>query len=293
MRNQEDKLQIYKQRLKKMAPQLAPKVAVFARNPVKLTKLMLAAEGEKILINGVPKAGTNLVKKLLIQLGMAESGVFFRLYGGISLRGVKRELFLFPKGSFITAHLFYDPEIKDYILKKNIKVILMVRDPRDVVLSNVSFTREIERPGLSPFCKLTEDEFIKACITGYSKTVPDLDENHNLQGGIAETYARILRWEKHGVGKVFFFEDLVGSKGGGSDTKQLESIRELADYVRVNLGESELKNTASNLFGGTNTYRSGQISKWKHKFSNEHKALFKIHTGDLLIKLGYEKDTMW
>ena len=168
-----------------------------------------------------------------------------------------------------------------------------MRDPRDVVVSLVPFTKKIERPGLSHFCKLTDDELIKATIIGYSKSTPDLDENHNLQGGIAETYARILRWKQHGIGKIFFFESLVGSKGGGSDTKQLETIKEMADFVGVNLGKKELINIAYVLFGGTNTFRTGQLGGWKHTFSDEHKMLFKLHTGDLLIRLGYENDTTW
>ncbi len=41
------------------------------------------------------------------------------------------------------------------------------------------------------------------------------------------------------------------------------------------------------------TFRSGKTGEWKKHFTDEHKALFKEVAGDLLIKLGYEKDREW
>ena len=41
------------------------------------------------------------------------------------------------------------------------------------------------------------------------------------------------------------------------------------------------------------TFRSGKVGEWQAHFTNEHKALFKKVTGDLLIRLGYEKDNDW
>ncbi|MCU0445804.1 MAG: sulfotransferase domain-containing protein [Microscillaceae bacterium] len=40
-------------------------------------------------------------------------------------------------------------------------------------------------------------------------------------------------------------------------------------------------------------YRKGQGGDWKNYFKEEHKALFKEKYGDLLIRLGYEKDNNW
>jgi hypothetical protein len=40
-------------------------------------------------------------------------------------------------------------------------------------------------------------------------------------------------------------------------------------------------------------YRKGQAGDWKNHFNDQHKAVFKEKYGDLLIKLGYEKDNNW
>lgn len=41
------------------------------------------------------------------------------------------------------------------------------------------------------------------------------------------------------------------------------------------------------------TFRSGKTGEWKKHFTDEHKKIFKNVAGDLLVKLGYEKDGDW
>jgi hypothetical protein len=41
------------------------------------------------------------------------------------------------------------------------------------------------------------------------------------------------------------------------------------------------------------TFRTGKVGGWKERFTLEHKRLFKEVSGDLLLRLGYEKDNDW
>jgi hypothetical protein len=41
------------------------------------------------------------------------------------------------------------------------------------------------------------------------------------------------------------------------------------------------------------TFRSGKTGEWKKHFTKEHKRIFKEVAGDLLVSLGYEKDSDW
>ena len=41
------------------------------------------------------------------------------------------------------------------------------------------------------------------------------------------------------------------------------------------------------------TFRKGLSGEWKNLFSKFHNDIFKDVAGDLLIKLGYEKDKGW
>jgi phage gpG-like protein len=41
------------------------------------------------------------------------------------------------------------------------------------------------------------------------------------------------------------------------------------------------------------TFRSGKTGEWQKHFTEEHKKIFKNVAGDLLVRLGYEKDSNW
>jgi hypothetical protein len=43
----------------------------------------------------------------------------------------------------------------------------------------------------------------------------------------------------------------------------------------------------------SHTFRSGKTGGWREHFTDEHKKLFKDVAGDLLVRLGYEKDNDW
>ena len=45
--------------------------------------------------------------------------------------------------------------------------------------------------------------------------------------------------------------------------------------------------------GKSRTFRSGKTGGWKEHFPREHRLLFKDVAGDLLVRLGYEKDNDW
>jgi len=209
-----------------------------------------------------------------------------------------------PKSSFNAGHIFFDSEIKDIILQKKIKVIIGIRDPRDVLLSAANYILEKDHPYSSNFSSNTIEEVIDNLIEGIEGPIisvkpkqPDKPKfenlDHNLYGGIYETYKRFLRWTIINDAIIIKFEDLVGKKGGGSDTKQINSIKKIANACSVELTSDDLNFIGKNLYGHTSTFRKGKIGSWKEGFSLKNKNNFKKHCGDLLIQLGYEKDKNW
>jgi hypothetical protein len=45
--------------------------------------------------------------------------------------------------------------------------------------------------------------------------------------------------------------------------------------------------------GKSHTFRSGKTGGWREHFTGEHRQLFKDVAGDLLVRLGYEKNNDW
>ena len=68
------------------------------------------------------------------------------------------------------------------------------------------------------------------------------------------------------------------------------------DIYRIHDAISFKKLAKGRSFGEVDTtshYRSGADGDWKNHFNEEHKAYFKEKYGQLLIKLGYEKNLEW
>ena len=87
------------------------------------------------------------------------------------------------------------------------------------------------------------------------------------------------------------FEDLVNNRA--------TTLNKIIDHflVRVPL-TTPRKTILDSLESSINpskspTFRSGKTGEWRKHFTDEHKKIFKDVAGDLLIRLGYEKDNNW
>ena len=91
------------------------------------------------------------------------------------------------------------------------------------------------------------------------------------------------------------FENLIGSKGGGSDDVQAQEILKMAEHLRIELSPEKLAHVQKELFGNSRTFRQGKTGGWQQTFTPEMKSAFKNVPGanQLLIDLGYEKDSNW
>jgi sulfotransferase 6B1 len=274
-------------------------------------KLMLdiLGSGEKILITSIPKSGTHLLEKVFAEfLNYEKFGDGINRLYSINSEGrfseTKKRLSWLPRSAFISSHMFFDDELYQVIINKNIKVILSVRDPRDLVLSAANYIKEEAHPYSPHFRGTSLEEVINQVIIGIDgplyvhkpkklKSPIFKDYKHNLQGGIFETCQRFLRWEGVGQALRINFEDLVGSKGGGCDEKQKETILRISEFCSVQLLDIDLDNIKNNLFGESSTFRKGQIGSWKKVFTDENIKIFKECSGDLLVKMGYELDNNW
>ena len=67
----------------------------------------------------------------------------------------------------------------------------------------------------------------------------------------------------------------------------------LAEHMGYSLSWDQIDVIASQLFGGTATFRKGQIGEWGTNYSDANRALFKELLGQTTIDLGYATDFNW
>ncbi|MCB8980455.1 MAG: sulfotransferase domain-containing protein [Ardenticatenaceae bacterium] len=193
-------------------------------------------------------------------------------------------------GSFFDGHIPYSATFEHFLAKENFKSIFIVRDPRDVMLSELHYFLRESSLALHPLYKtMGFEEGMLSIIRGFRNEQTD----YPVQPSMREIILEYLPWMDKSYVLLTRFEDLVGPHGGGNLNSQVETILLIANHIGVSLAPEEARKIGATLFGGTHTFRRGKIGAWKKDFSAELKKQCKQYIGDLLIQLGYEKNLDW
>jgi hypothetical protein len=271
----------------------------------------------RIVANSVPKSGTNLLSRLLVLLGLEQKRRLWihpRLVSGrfssarqffrarepetvtvgvvtpqqIGRRWLARRLSRVPNGCFVNAHCIYTPELAELLREEGMRIVCILRDPRDVAVSQMYYLkRQRKHFAHEAFMALSSDrERLLVCIRGGElggRKLQSLDQR----------YRQFLGWEQDEGAVVVKFEDLVGSRGGGSAEVQRQAVERVATHVGIPVNERTMRLVEENLFGVGRTFRKGQIGGWREEFSPEHERAVKEIAGPLLVELGYEAGPNW
>ncbi len=244
-----------------------------------------------------PKSGTHLLDQILLGFSNVAPYAkrlhsFYAEYEGES--GIKRApeqalawLDSLHYGDVASAHLFARPEAVTRVCLSKFIPYFIFRDPRDVVVSHVFYVTDMEA---------------RHVHHAYYQSLPDFDARLNVSilgrpeldiefPNIAERFAPYLDWLNQTEVLTLHFEDLINDR-------PMTLIRILDHFLaRVPLQtprdlildslESAINPTKSP------TFRSGKTGEWKKYFKEAHKKIFKDLAGELLVKLGYEKNNDW
>jgi hypothetical protein len=247
-----------------------------------------------VLANSMPKAGTHLLTRLLTLLEFREADAFLDIgpYEGmerISVDYVERarnELLKIRPGFFAGSHMYFYTEIAQVIDDLQIKTITIVRDPRDVCVSDIFHIVKRPEHRLHPYYKnMSQDERLMASISGMDSEqlngdAPSLD--------IGSHYRNYLGWITQGAGLVMKFEDLVGHKGGGDDRIQMDTAERITRFLQLRLSKEKIADLCTKLFWtGAKTFRKGQIGSWREYFKSQHVKAFEQVIGSIMHDFGY------
>jgi hypothetical protein len=263
-----------------------------------------------VFANGIWKSGNHLLMKLIGILGIPETGTGIAassivgshflvrslvrgawfdkspvLIGtdipvSVSRTWIKR-LLRKSGNTCLTGHAAYSDQLMDSLRDQQIKVIQIVRDPRDVVVSLAYWIEK--QPHYYAYAGLVHlniQERMQAIITGFQSGEVRIES-------MATVLDRSFGWitRPHDV-LVVRFENLVGSHGGGTDEAQHREIAKIAGWVGKEIGNPN--SISEQLFGGTKTFRRGGIGAWETEFSAETKKLFDEVVGERLLHWGYK-----
>lgn len=162
------------------------------------------------------------------------------------------------------------------------------RDPRDMLISHVFYATDMhEGHGMRAYYQtLTDfDERLKVAIRG-------IDREGLFMVDVRKRYEGVFQWLEQPSVLCIRFEDLVNNR-----ETVLNAMLDQVENTGYRIPTPREK--ALEILVGTiqpkrsKTFRSGKTNEWVKYFKDEHKTLFKEIAGDLLVRLGYEKDDNW
>lgn len=271
------------------------------------------------LVNSLPKAGTHLVAKAVslfpgirwegLHIGRSHRDRFRSAEGAeagqatvpigvdwpqlVSRRVVHEALRRLKTGQFATAHLPHSAEMGGLLTTLRIKSVLILRDPRDVVVSHANhISRSPHHFMFAHYSTLSSADQILASIAG----VEPADHAAPRMLNVCERYQSVLQWQREPDNYTTHFEKLVGPQAGGAQEAQIEELENIVRHLEIRHDPGDLPRIAAGVYGGTSTFRKGlkgQIGDWRQHLIAEHRSALKHVAGSLLIELGYERDLDW
>jgi hypothetical protein len=244
-----------------------------------------------------PKSGTHLLDQILLGFSKAAPfskriHSFYAEYEGES--GHKRTpeqalawLDSLRPCDIASAHLFARPQAVARVTSPAFVTYFIFRDPRDVAVSHVFYVTDMEA---------------RHVHHDYYSSLPDFNSRLNVSilgrpdadvefPDISGRFTPYLGWLEHPEVLAIHFEDLINARAL-TLTHILDHFLARAPLPAPRQLIPESLESSINPRRSP-TYRSGKTGEWKKYFTEKHKELFKDVAGDLLIRLGYEKDNRW
>ncbi len=254
----------------------------FGLTPSKLPRRVTNAGAPSVLCVSIPKAGTHLLERALClhprlyrKLLPTLSNASLRRWGGLD--GLLAKL---RPGQVIASHLRFEASFPEVVLRRHVPVIFLIRDPRDLVVSQVNYVaRRSDHRFAKAFAqKAGLRDRLQLAIVG--------DPEHRLRsvGARLEAYEGWLRSDA----LVVRFEDLVGPEGGGDADRQAETVRAIYRHVGLPVDAAFVTKVCGRLFSSKSpTFRRGSIGQWRDHFDDELEELFEKTAGEVTRAFGY------
>lgn len=196
-----------------------------------------------------------------------------------------------PNGVISWGYLDATKENVSFLTETGRVNYFIYRDPRDLLISQVFFATDMhEEHGMHAYYKSLPDfgERLKVAITG-------IDKDGLYMVGVKQRCEGVFQWLDVSRQKNVMcirFEDLINNRD-----LTLNAMLDEVEKTGYKIPAPREK-ALSVLVGAiqpkkSHTFRSGRTGGWKEYFSEEHKKLFKDAAGDLLVRLGYEKNNDW
>ena len=244
---------------------------------------------QKILVNGSPKSGTTWMR------GMLESLPGYQRVGNFD--GNIDKYHQVAAGDVIHGHDWYRPELGQILQQNNIRIVLMIRDPRDQLVSRMFHVKRSANHGWHDrVSQMSDEEALMLCIEGGGAGMPSMSEMITMaQSWLTNEDAQYIaiKYEALRAEPVKYFNQVLRYVGI-EDEKLAKLIVERNRFERLSVGKRFWQQQRKpGQEDKKSHYRKGIVGDWRNHLNADHIAKFKETAGQQLIDLGYETDLAW
>jgi len=202
----------------------------------------------------------------------------------VPVKLVRKWLRQIPIGYFIIGHVPHSREFEEILMEGDFQHILIIRDPRDVLLSFLHYSTKPGHWLRADLLCLSEDErMLFALKGGYAPK----SRTHII--GTINAFRSLMDWTQSKKFLMVRFEDLIGTQGEGSYDTQYYTVKRICNHLGIEDDEKIVVNTCKQAFNVKSpTFRKGKIAAWKSEFTEKQLQLFNKYGGELLHELCYQ-----
>jgi hypothetical protein len=242
----------------------------------------------RVLVNGSPKSGT------IWMLRMISTIPGYRAVG--NFRGNIDRYYQIQYGDVVHGHDWYTPELREILFSQRLQVILMIRDPRDQLVSRMFHVkRSPEHSWHERFKSSSVDEALMLCIEGRDG-LPGTDSMIKLARTWLDQKSGFLciRYEDLWANPVGEFGRVLAYLGIEGNVSLAEVIVNRNRFERLSIGRrfwQPMRKPGQE--DASSHFRKGMVGDWRNYLQESHIRRFKEIAGEELISLGYERDMDW
>lgn len=208
--------------------------------------------------------------------------------GRRDVKDIATDLKKVPQGVIGWGYVEASPENVAVLCQPNRVNYFIYRDPRDMLVSQVFFATDMhEEHGMHAYYNSLPDFGARLNVA-----IAGIEKDGLKMVSVKQRYEGVFQWLEQKHVMCLRFEDLINNR----DATLLAMLNEVekTGYKIPTPREKALPILVEAIQPKkSHTFRSGKTGGWTQHFTEDHKKLFKDVAGDLLVRLGYEKNNDW
>lgn len=193
-----------------------------------------------------------------------------------------------PRGVIGWGYVDATEENASFLTESGRVNYFIYRDPRDMLVSQVFFATDMhEEHGMHDYYNSLPDfgARLNVAITG-------IDRDGLKMVSVLQRYEGVFQWLEQKNVMCIRFEDLINNRDA-TLLKMLDEVEKTGYKIPTPREKALAVLIEAIQPKKSHTFRSGKTGGWTQHFTDDHKKLFKDVAGDLLLRLGYEKNNNW